>query len=77
MVPVLLENVSRLGVEVDQGLTPMALAEAAMVIGLAYRLSSYGGCYLELAARRGLSLATENTQLLRASSSAGVGILKA
>lgn len=75
-IPDLLENVRQLGLEIDQELTPMTLADAAVVVGLAYGLSSYDACYLELAVRRGLRLATQDHKLQRAASQAGVTILE-
>jgi predicted nucleic acid-binding protein len=75
-IPTLLGNVQGLGIEIDQGLTTMGLTEASLVVGLAYGLSSYDACYLELAARRGISLATQDDKLRRAASHAGVSILE-
>jgi predicted nucleic acid-binding protein len=75
-IPDLLENIRQLGVEIDQELAPMALADASAVIGQAYGISSYDACYLELATRRGLPLATQDQELQRAASQAGLSILK-
>lgn len=41
------------------------------------RLTTYNACYLELAARRGLPLATRDRELQRAAERLGVGLLAA
>jgi predicted nucleic acid-binding protein len=74
-VPGLLERVWQVGIEIDQGLTPFALADASAVLGLAHGLSSYDASYLELAVRRGLRLATEDNRLRQAASQSGVMVM--
>jgi predicted nucleic acid-binding protein len=47
-----------------------------LAVGRAHRLSAYDAAYLELAARHGLPLATQDSQLRRAAGKAGVTILQ-
>jgi predicted nucleic acid-binding protein len=44
-------------------------------LALSHRLTSYDAAYLELALRRGLSLATLDDELIRAARTAGISIL--
>lgn len=71
-VPSAIDALRPLPVRVDQDASPMALAEAASVLGVTHRLSAYDASYLELAVRRGLPLATLDERLKRAAGTAGV-----
>jgi predicted nucleic acid-binding protein len=74
--PYLLGTFDRLQVEFDRGPEPQALARLALALGLAHRLSAYDACYLELALRRGLPLATQDHRLARAAATAGVSVFR-
>jgi len=66
-----------------QGL-PILVAEAdvartlgpILAVGRAHRLSAYDAAYLELAARQGLPLATQDSRLRKAAGNAGVALLR-
>ncbi|HVZ06702.1 type II toxin-antitoxin system VapC family toxin [Rhodopila sp.] len=60
-----------LPLEIDE---PPSLARCEVVLDLmrTYRLTAYDAAYLELAQRRGLSLATRDRDLLVAAPTAGV-----
>jgi predicted nucleic acid-binding protein len=45
-------------------------------VGRAHRLTAYDAAYLELAARQGLPLATQDSQLRKAAGNAGVALLQ-
>lgn len=47
-----------------------------LAVGRAHRLSAYEAAYLELAARHGLPLATQDARLRKAASNAGVAVLQ-
>jgi predicted nucleic acid-binding protein len=47
-----------------------------LAVGRAHRLSAYDAAYLELAARQGLPLATQDSRLRKAAGSAGVAVLQ-
>lgn len=47
-----------------------------LAVGRAHRLSAYDAAYLELAARHGLPLATQDARLRKAASNAGVAVLQ-
>ena len=47
-----------------------------LAVGRAHRLSAYDAAYLELAARQGLPLATQDSRLRKAASKAGVALLQ-
>ena len=65
----ILSRAERLQLEVDRGaVAPRALFELTERHGI----SAYDASYLELAARRGLPLATRDANLVRAAHSAGV-----
>jgi predicted nucleic acid-binding protein len=49
---------------------------SVLAVGRAHRLSAYDAAYLELAARQGLPLATQDSRLRRAASKAGVAVLQ-
>ena len=61
-------------IEIDRDTTRHVAGETA---GLArqYGLTIYDAAYLELAMRRGATLATSDTALARAAKKAGVGVL--
>jgi predicted nucleic acid-binding protein len=63
-LPILVEEV-----DIERILGPV------LSVGRAHRLSSYDAAYLELAARQGLPLATQDARLRKAAGSAGVAIL--
>lgn len=69
----ILDTLSQLPIEVDNAAPPgqRPLFELAM----RYNLSSYDAAYLELAMRHGLPLATQDEQLKRAATAAGVDVL--
>jgi predicted nucleic acid-binding protein len=46
-----------------------------LAVGRAHRLTAYDAAYLELAARQGLPLATQDNRLMKAAANAGVGLL--
>ena len=74
--PLLIGTMDRLPVDIDRGIAPEFLARATLSLGIAHRVSAYDASYLELAMRRGLSLATQDERLLRAAAAAGIGILQ-
>ena len=47
-----------------------------LAVGRAHRLSAYDAAYLELAARQGLPLATQDSRLRKAAGNAGVALLR-
>ena len=47
-----------------------------VAVGRAHRLSAYDAAYLELAARQGLPLATQDSRLRKAAGNAGVALLR-
>jgi predicted nucleic acid-binding protein len=47
-----------------------------LAIGRAHRLSAYDAAYLELAARQGFSLATQDSRLRKAAGNAGVALIQ-
>ena len=47
-----------------------------LAVGRAHRLSAYDAAYLELAARQGLALATQDRRLRKAAGNAGVAVLQ-
>jgi predicted nucleic acid-binding protein len=69
--------------ELVQGL-PILVEEAdikrilgpVLAVGRAHRLSAYDAAYLELAARQGLALATQDSRLRKAAGNAGVAVLQ-
>ncbi len=65
VLPILVEEA-----DVARGLGPV------LAVGRAHRLSAYDAAYLELAARHGLSLATQDSRLRKAASDAGVVVLQ-
>jgi predicted nucleic acid-binding protein len=72
----LIGSMGRLRVTIDRGIAPEFIAQTMLTVGLAHRLSAYDASYLEQAMRRGLPLATQDEQLLRAAGAAGVEILQ-
>ena len=74
--PLLIGSMGCLRVTIDRGIAPEFLAQTTLTVGLAHRLSAYDASYFELAMRRGLPLATQDEQLLRATGAAGVEILQ-
>ena len=65
-----------LGLEVDLEVARDARGQRILGLGLTHDLSAYDAGYLELAMRRGLPLATQDGELLRAAGAAGVEILQ-
>ncbi|MBI2302103.1 MAG: type II toxin-antitoxin system VapC family toxin [Armatimonadetes bacterium] len=65
------EMLHGLPVDVD-GAPPNRVCPSVLDLGRQYRLAYYDACYLELALRLGLPLATDDRALLRAMSTAGV-----
>jgi predicted nucleic acid-binding protein len=51
------------------------ILSAVLAVGRAHRLSAYDAAYLELAARQGLELATQDSRLRKAAERAGVSLL--
>ena len=49
---------------------------AVLNVGRAHRLTAYDAAYLELAARRGLALATQDSRLRKAAAAAGVKVFQ-
>ena len=47
-----------------------------LAVGRAHRVSAYDAAYLELAARQGLPLATQDSRLRKAAGNAGVALLR-
>ena len=47
-----------------------------LAVGRAHRLTAYDAAYLELAARQGLPLATQDSRLRKAAGNAGVALLR-
>jgi predicted nucleic acid-binding protein len=47
-----------------------------LAVGRAHRLTAYDAAYLELAARQGLPLATQDSRLRKAAGNAGVAVLQ-
>jgi predicted nucleic acid-binding protein len=74
--PVLIAALTQLQVEIDSSISTTALARLAFSIGQAQRLSSYDASYLELAMRRGLPLATQDSRLAAAAVNSGVEIFR-
>jgi predicted nucleic acid-binding protein len=68
----LLQTLPILVEEVDVG----RILGPVLAVGRAHRLSAYDAAYLELAARQGLPLATQDTRLRKAAGSAGVAVLQ-
>lgn len=64
MLPILVEDVS-----VVRSLGPV------LAVGRAQHLSAYDAAYLELAARQGLTLATQGSRLRKAAEGVGVAVL--
>lgn len=66
----------RLPLETDAETTSRALSEI-LLLARAQRLTTYDAAYLELAARRGLPLATRDPELRTAAEQLGVALLPA
>lgn len=64
----------RLNIVTDQATAAHALGDT-LNLARRYKLSAHDAAYLELALRRGVSLATLDTDLAKAASAAGVPIL--
>jgi predicted nucleic acid-binding protein len=56
--------------------SPSAMIEEILRLGRKLRLSAYDACYLELARREGLALATVDNQLRRAAEEMGLPIVE-
>ncbi len=52
------------------------ILSAVLAVARAHRLSAYDAAYLELAARQGLPLATQDDRLRKAAGNAGVALLQ-
>jgi predicted nucleic acid-binding protein len=74
--PMLLGALDRLQIEIDRGIALESLSQVTFAVGMAHELSAYDATYLELAVRRGLPLATQDTRLTRAATRSGVEILR-
>lgn len=68
-----LQFFARLPITVDVALEPVP--RSILTIGRAHNLSAYDASYLDLAARRGLLLATLDARLRRAASALGVSLV--
>jgi predicted nucleic acid-binding protein len=69
-----LRLILQLPLEVDQETVPRALRET-LALARAERLTPYDAAYLELAIRRGVPLATKDTDLARAARRLGVTVV--
>lgn len=49
---------------------------AVLAVGRAHRLSAYDAAYLEVAARQGMALATQDSRLSKAAEGAGITVLQ-
>ena len=74
--PSWLDALGRLGIDVDRGRATESLAQTTLTLGMTYRLSAYDACYLELAMRRGLPLATQDARLAHAATTVGIDIFQ-
>ncbi len=70
-----LDLLRSLPLTVDEAPT-LTWSEAVLALMRAHRLSAYDATYLELALRRGLSLATRDKALRQAATAAGVALLE-
>lgn len=61
---------------VKEGVVPLNVEKTLLSIGREHQLSSYDACYLELAIRRAIPLATQDTKLVNACKKSGVEIFK-
>jgi predicted nucleic acid-binding protein len=68
-----ISQLENLPLRVDQ-LTSTQAFTRTMTLARMYKLSSYDAAYLELAIREGLSIATLDNDLVKASKKAGVGL---
>jgi len=68
--------VSALPIAIDNE-TAGFVFDAILSIGRAHSLSAYDAAYIELAARRGLRLATLDTRLRKAAGAAGIALFSA
>ena len=74
--PALIGAIDRLRVEIDRGFASEFLTQVTLTVGLAHHVSAYDASYLEVAVRRGLSLATQDQRLMRAAGAAGIDVLR-
>jgi predicted nucleic acid-binding protein len=69
-----LADLSRLAIQIDPE-TNLHAWTATVALSTRHRLTVYDACYLELALRRGLPLATLDTELRTAAKTEGVALL--
>jgi predicted nucleic acid-binding protein len=69
-----LELIAQLRLEIDHEMTPRALRET-LILARAQDLTTYDAVYLDLAARRGVALATKDAALARAAKRLGIAIV--
>jgi predicted nucleic acid-binding protein len=72
----LLELLDALPLEFDRRIAHRGFGQRIFSLSLALGLSSYDACYVELAARHAVPLATEDRRLAQAAATAGVAILQ-
>ena len=65
-----------LPMEIDWDYTAATLGHRVLRLGIDHGLTAYDACYVDLAIRRGLPLATLDERLARAASKAGIEILQ-
>jgi predicted nucleic acid-binding protein len=68
-------TLDRLPVDIDAEIAVGRLGQRILDLGVEHGLSAYDASYLELAARRGVPLATLDDRLVRAANETGVQIL--
>ena len=69
-------TLDRLPVDIDSEMAIASLGQRILRLGIEHSLSAYDASYLELAMRRGIPLATQDEQLMRAADAAGIDILQ-
>jgi predicted nucleic acid-binding protein len=72
----LLDILDSLPVEVDESIARAGFGQRIFSLSVALGVTSYDACYLELAARHAVPLATEDRRLAQAAAEVGVDILQ-
>ncbi len=71
----LMDRLSGLPISIEPPLS-LQQAKTSLLLAERYRLTIYDSAYLELAKRRGLSLATLDRELIKAASAEGIPLVK-
>lgn len=72
----MLRTLHRLPIDPDEEFADPVLGRVTLRFGIDYSVTAYDSSYLELAVRRGLPLATQDSHLAHAAAAAGVNIFR-